>query len=313
MGVKLLTTFLKTQDTGDGIKKIELKSLSGKKIAVDTFIYMYRFVKEDKLLENIYLMCFTFRKYNITPLFIFDGFNISEKKREEILKRKAIKRKARNEYEKIKKSDNIDSCMRERMNILYKEMATITKNTVELVKNLISACGMKYITAKGESDILCSALVKSKKVYACLTEDSDLFVYNCPRVIKYISLLNHTCLLYDLKKILSSINITQEDLLNISILSGTDYNSEISGDIFYNQNYLLEYKNESTNKSFLDWMLGKKVISLEDIRTIHDVKKCYTPDINEVLKSCPYIIIKNYDYNYNKIINILQKEKFVFI
>ena len=55
MGVKLLTTFLKTQHTGDGIKKIELESLYGKKIAVDIFIYMYRFLKEDKLLENIYL------------------------------------------------------------------------------------------------------------------------------------------------------------------------------------------------------------------------------------------------------------------
>ena len=313
MGVKLLTTFLKTQQTGDGIKKIELESLSGKKIAVDIFIYIYRFLKEDKLLENIYLMCFTFRKYNITPLFVFDGFNISDKKRDEILKRKEIKMKAKYEYEKIKKSENIDSDMKEKMNILYKEMVTVTKKTVDIVKNLINACGMKYITAHGEADILCSALVKSNKVYACLTEDSDLFVYSCPRVMKYLSLLNHTCLLYDLNKILSSINITQEDLLNISVLSGTDYNDEISGDIFCNKKYLLEYKNESINKTFLDWMLEKKRINCDDIKTICEVKKCYTPDVNKILQSCPYIIIKNYDYNYNKIRCILEREKFVFI
>tara|TARA_Y100000389_G_C17443764_1_gene510300 strand:- start:1245 stop:2186 length:942 start_codon:yes stop_codon:yes gene_type:complete len=313
MGVKLLTTFLKTQDTGDGIKKIELKSLSGKKIAVDIFIYMYRFLKEDKLLENIYLMCFTFRKYNIIPLFVFDGFDINEKKKDEITKRKAIKTKAMYEYEKIKKSEIIDSNMKEKMNILYKQMITLTKKDVESAKLLIKGCGMRYITAHGESDILCSALVKSNKVYACLTEDSDLFVYNCPRVIKYLSLLNHTCLLYDLKKILCIINITYEDLLNISILSGTDYNNQISGDIFCNKNYLLEYKNESINKTFLDWMLEKKRINSDDIKTIYEIKKCYTLDVNTVLKTCPYIIIKNYDYNYNKIRNILERENFIFI
>ena len=50
MGVRLLTTFLKTEQTGNSIEKIDLHSLHGKKIAVDIFIYMYRYLKEDKLL-----------------------------------------------------------------------------------------------------------------------------------------------------------------------------------------------------------------------------------------------------------------------
>ena len=102
MGIKLLTSLLNTSTCKNSIKKIDLFELSGKVVVVDTYIYMYKYLKEGRLLENIYLMCFIFRKYNITPLFIFDGNNINKKKTEELHKRREMKKNAFKEYNNLR-------------------------------------------------------------------------------------------------------------------------------------------------------------------------------------------------------------------
>ena len=72
MGIKLLNTFIRKIPTV-GITSIHLSSLADKKVAIDASIYIYRFLAENNLVENIYLMCSIFRHYNIHPLFVFDG------------------------------------------------------------------------------------------------------------------------------------------------------------------------------------------------------------------------------------------------
>ena len=55
MGIKHLNRFFK-ENAGESIKFISLADLSGKKIAVDISIYMYKYASDDILIENIYLM-----------------------------------------------------------------------------------------------------------------------------------------------------------------------------------------------------------------------------------------------------------------
>ena len=71
MGIRYLNRFLK-DNASPSIKLCKLADLSGKKIAVDISIYMYRYASENNLIENIYLMLSIFRHYNIIPIFIFD-------------------------------------------------------------------------------------------------------------------------------------------------------------------------------------------------------------------------------------------------
>ena len=79
MGIKYLNSFLKT-NCPESIKCINISEISGKKIAVDISIYMYKFISEDNLIENIYLMLSIFRYYNVIPIFVFDGKPPTEKK-----------------------------------------------------------------------------------------------------------------------------------------------------------------------------------------------------------------------------------------
>ena len=100
MGIKNLNRFLKTE-CKDAIKFISLKELSGKKIAIDISIYLFKYASEQALIENIYLMLSVFRHYNIIPIFIFDGKTPTEKK-ELIQKRKENKLEAEKEYKFLK-------------------------------------------------------------------------------------------------------------------------------------------------------------------------------------------------------------------
>ena len=69
MGIRMLNKFLQSK-CRKYITPINLSELSGKKIVVDISIYLYKFLSENALLENLYLMISIFRENKIIPIFI---------------------------------------------------------------------------------------------------------------------------------------------------------------------------------------------------------------------------------------------------
>jgi len=324
MGIKNLNRFLREQ-AKDSIKFISIAELSGKKIAVDISIYMYKYASEGSLLENIYLMLSVFRYYNICPIFIFDGKPPLEKK-ELLLNRKEDKMEAESEYNKLKsqlqhssvddieKQDIINS-----MDMLKKKFIYISKNDIEDVKNLIRYYGATYYDAPGEADELCALLVIKNKVWACLSEDMDMFVYGCTRVLRYLSLLNHTVVLYDTKEILDNLGISQKELREICVLSGTDYNyisdnnSKNTPTLYKTLSYFKKYHNEKSDIDFYSWLLQKRdyikdYVMLIKIHDMFDLNK----NNNCKLKNFENIKIGNGPILKDEIKLIIQKEGFIF-
>lgn len=268
MGIKHLNRFLR-EEAQDCIKFISLAELSGKKIAVDISIYMYKYASEGTLLENMYLMLSTLRYYEIVPVFIFDGKPPPEKK-ELLQKRKEDKQEAEKEYNQLKKqleNKTIDDVEKQEvvnnMDILKKKFIHIGKNEIDSVKRLIRAYGATYYDAPGEADELCALLVIKNKVWACLSEDMDMFVYGCNRVLRYLSLLNKTVVLYNTKDILNSLGITQKELREICVISGTDYNynenknddnSKKGSSLYKTLAYFKKYHKENSEMGFYKWL-----------------------------------------------------------
>ena len=101
MGIQHLNSYFRKYATIKAINKIGLKELSGKKIVIDASIYLYRFMTEGALLENMYIMISIFQRYKIIPIFIFDGIAPPEKS-QLLEKRSQDKKIAENEYNKLK-------------------------------------------------------------------------------------------------------------------------------------------------------------------------------------------------------------------
>jgi flap endonuclease-1 len=263
MGIRYLNRFLK-ENAYPSIKLCKLAELSGKKIAIDISIYMYRFASDNTLIENIYLMLSVFRYYNIIPIFVFDG-KPPDEKRELIKKRKEDKKEAENEYNKLKNilelNKNMDDSDKQEiinnMDILKKKFVSVSKNDIENVKNMIRYYGATYFDAPGEADELCAMLTMKDKVWACLSEDMDMFVYGCTRVIRYLSLLQHTAVIYDMKGILNNLGISQKELREVCVLSGTDYNIECDNSHYSFTDtikFLKKYRKSGSDLEFYDWL-----------------------------------------------------------
>jgi flap endonuclease-1 len=324
MGIRYLNRFFK-ENASDSIKFISISELSGKKIAVDISIYMYKYASEGCLIENIYLMLTVFRYYNVIPIFIFDGKPPVEKK-DLLQKRKLEKREAEEAYIDLKNKLDINENMDEiekqeiiyNMDMLKKKFVNISKKDVENVKTLIRSYGCTYYDAQGEADGLCAMLSIKNKVWACLSEDMDMFVYGCPRVVRYLSLLNHTAVLYDMKGILENLGINQKDLREICILSGTDYNSNIDNDdrneptLYSTMKYYKKYQKEKAPETFYVWLAAnstyiKDGVLLNKICDMFDLSK---NSINT--KSFENIKIVNGPISKNSIVEILKTDGFIF-
>ena len=320
MGIKYLNRFFRNT-IPSSMKLVSIAELSGKKIAVDISIYLYKYVSDGNLIENIYLMLSIFRCYNIIPIFVFDGKPPVEKN-ELLIKRREDKHEAEEEYNKLKnilKTDtSIDDDEKQElinnMYILKKKFIRISKNDVENVKQLIRAYGATYYDAPGEADELCAMLTIKGKVWACLSEDMDMFVYGCPRVIRYLSLLNHTIVLYDMKEILDKLGFTQKELREICILSGTDYNSingENSSNLYTSLKYFKQYQNENSDDEFYKW-LNKTTDFIKDYELLKKIYKMFelTEDCN--IKIFENIKIANSPIMKNELKNILKIDGFIF-
>lgn len=321
MGVKYLNKLIKTT-CKSSLKKIKLNEISNKKIAIDTSIYMYKYKQQGDLIDGIFNMITILQKYNIKPLFIFDGKPPNEKQ-DLLNERLKCKEIAENKFNKLSieftnllnnNSNNNNIELTKRVNSLEKEIELCKKTMTKLsykdvidVKKLISHMGENYYESYTEADCIIAKLAKENKVWGCLSEDMDMFIYGCPIVLRYFSLIKEEVVVYDLNKILKNLNLTHNEFKEICILSGTDYNLNLD----YNINYILkkyiEYNNSNSNKTFYEWFT--KQISIIDINKLNKISVMF--DLNNIdLKQANFIEGKK---DHTKMVELLINYGYIFI
>ena len=307
MGIKLLNQFIK-YTCKNTLRTLHLNDLRGKTICIDTHIYMYKFRQELSLIEGFYLLCNLFKKYEITPIFIWDGKTPQEKK-EEIERRKKEKRKLTEKYylmkENYEKNELKDNVLLEKMEELKKRIVRIKHVDIENIKQLLDSYGITQVVAEGEADVLCAKMVLQKKAYACISDDMDLFVYGCPRVLRYLNLKKQTMCLYDTDRILKQLNISYTNFKTMCILCGTDYDN-ITRSVFKLYKYYLIWKNKSVEKSYIIW-IKENYCNEIDLDNYNRISLLFNIDMSkdnsELLKG---------KYDKKKLYEILELDNFIF-
>lgn len=334
MGIKNLNKFLLSNCSKKAISKTPFSSFFGKTLAIDTSIYIYKFIGDGSLIENMYLFISILKKNNITPIFVFDGKPPDEKK-DLITYRKNKKQEAENEYNDIKtKIENKESLdekhikeMESKMETLKKQFVRITQSDINITKELLKSYGIQYLEASGEADVLCAKLVLSEKVWGCISDDMDMFLYGCNRVIRQVSLLNQTCYLYKLDNILKDLDMTMNIFRQIMVISGTDYNIKDKTNLqetikwyyeyqkyIYNMPWILQ--NEKTDKYiFFNWLIKntKYVDNYENLIKIYDMFIFYDfldiRQYDEIIEKNAELTRNNIDFE--KLHSILREDGFI--
>lgn len=314
MGIKLLNRFLLDRCSKQSIYKTNLHQFANKTLVIDTSIYLYKFASESAIIEKMYLLISIFKKYSIEPIFIFDG-KPPEEKRGLLHQRRIEKRDAQQKYIEMKHlldNGEFDQDKREsillNMESLKKQFIRIKESDIIKTKHLMDAYGVSYYDAPGEADVMCCQIVKSGRAYACLSDDMDMFAYGCARVLRHFSILNHTVIFYDTQSILKEIRLTEEDLCDILVLSGTDYNINNETNLTETMKWFHEYKrsNNSHTILFYDWLV-KYTKYIKDIDHLSNIRSMF------VLDDLSFQQREDKPMNMDKLKYILKDDGFVFV
>jgi flap endonuclease-1 len=107
---------------------------------------------------------------------------------------------------------------------------SVTEEDLEECRALLSALGIPWIVAPGESDAQCAHLVQEGHAWAAVTQDWDIALFGAPRALRNLTLSEtRTPELLDLEVALAAEGLTRSQLVDCALLIGTDYNEGISG------------------------------------------------------------------------------------
>jgi len=316
MGVPQLNQYLH-RHSPNGMQELSLNDLRGKKVVVDTSIYLYKYLSEETLVESFYLMVTKFRQFGIVPLFVFDGRPPPEKY-EEISARKQRKDKAHREYVELLPQYDRERCGRKKCELrvaldnLRRQFVKVTYEDIDTIKDLLRAYGVSYCVADGEADSLCAAIVSSGKAYACLSEDMDMFVYGCDRVLRYLSLLHSTVVEYDTSRILADLGVTFEEFRHICIITGCDYVKKHQRSLHSTMVLFDRYREDDKGApTFYEWVMRNTAyfdasVDFEAVERLFDVggKADSAAASVQILNSSP---------NTESLAGILAQHGFVFL
>ncbi len=238
---------------GDIVKAevISLRDLSGRAIAVDAFNTIYAFLASIRQPDGTPLMDtkgritshlsgLFYRNLNllengINPVYVFDG-EAPTLKAAEVERRIEIREAATEEWIRAKEEGRIEDARK-----AAQASSRLTTPMVEDSKRLLTALGIPVVQAPSEGEALAAQMTRSNIVWASASQDNDSLLYNCPRMIRNLSLTGRRRIsrsrtyktihpeLIDLDVNLRLMGITREQLIDVAILVGTDYNDKLEG------------------------------------------------------------------------------------
>ncbi|EDO06341.2 XPG I-region nuclease family protein [Babesia bovis T2Bo] len=185
MGIGNLLQFLRPMQT-----TVSLANYEGKVVAVDAMCWIHRGMISsavanvtgepcDKYIKFIVSILSVLLSHKITPIMVFDGYDMPTKETENQLRRERRDKAREEALAMIEKNGGAinTEIMRKCMQAIH-----ITPEVIARVMEICRAMNVRIVVAPYEADAQVSYLCRSGIAYAALSEDSDLLVYGCPRV-----------------------------------------------------------------------------------------------------------------------------------
>ena len=225
---------------------IKLSDLSNKIIAVDAFNTIHQFLatirgSTGELLTNSHgeitshLSGLFYRNINLLAegiklVYVFDGVS-SPLKTNEIQRRHQIKEIATEKYEKALVQGKLEEARK------YSQATSVlTDKMIEESKRLLSLLGIPTIQAPSEGEATAAKLTNTDLVQICASQDYDSMLFGARRLVRNITIsgkrkvpnrnayIDVPLEIFHLEDILNQTKLTNEQLVDVGILIGTDYN-----------------------------------------------------------------------------------------
>ena len=262
MGIKSLNPFLK-EKCPQAFRDIPYSHFKGKRVAVDSdnvlMKLMSRSHKEivnqtdvcarepdrqaivDRWLHHIKEEVNKFLKFGITLIFVFDGKYIDEKSETQTKRKEAKKKLVDAAADKKQEVMSLDELERtpQMVTELRKKMHHLGKISMEekkMVAKMLSELGFPVLYATEEGEKLCAMLAIEGLVDCVYSKDTDVVAMGCPLCFNdeagwvYNSDSGKTEMSVksiDFRPILGALKMEYDTFLDLCIMAGCDFNSNI--------------------------------------------------------------------------------------
>ena len=226
----------------------KLEDLSGKIIAIDAYNAIYQFLSiirqpDGTPLKNStgsitsHLSGLFYRTSNLIemglkPIYVFDGESPALKATE-IERRKQVKAQAVAAYEKAAASGDIT-----KMRMYAQATTTMKDYMIDDSMKLLELMGLPWVQAPGEGEAQAAHMTKQGNADYCASQDYDSLLFGAPKLLRNVTISGRRKLpskniyvdivpeVVELSKTLNFCKLSYEQLVDVGILIGTDFNPD---------------------------------------------------------------------------------------
>ncbi len=226
--------------------KLQLGQLSGKVVAIDAYNTLYQFLaiirgesgepltdrsgRVTSHLSGLFYRTLNLLQMNIKPVYILDGEHPSLKS-VELNRRKAVKQVAMVKYqEAIAAGRKVEAKK-------YAQATSVLRdNMVDDVKQILDLMGIPFVQAPSEGEATAAHMTISGVASYAASQDYDSLLFGARRLLRNVTLSGRRKLpgksvyvavepeMLTLEIVLDKLGITREQLVDLGILIGTDFN-----------------------------------------------------------------------------------------
>lgn len=240
MGVNLRVLVPKT--------KVDFKSLSGKSVAIDAYNALYQFLaiirqpdgtplKDRSGRITSHLSGLFYRTVNLVEMgikvaYVFDGVPPTLKE-VEIKRRAKVKAEALVKYERALREGKVEKARS------YAQMTSKLKDYMpDDSKRLLTELGVPWIQAPSEGEAQAAYLTMKGDTNYCASQDYDSLLFGATVLVRNVTISGRRKIprknvyvevvpeIMKLDQVLKELEITREQLIDVAILVGTDFNPD---------------------------------------------------------------------------------------
>ncbi len=227
-------------------REISLHDLSRKVIAIDAYNALYQFLatirgpdgtplmnsrgEVTSHLNGLFYRTISLMEAGIKPVYVFDGVP-PELKARELQRRLEAKAIAEEKYREALARGDLEEAR-----IYAQQTARLTRDMVEQAKTLLEYMGVPWVQAPSEGEAQTAYMTIKGDAWASASQDYDSLLFGSRRLVRNLAITGRRKLprkdvyveispeLVVLEDLLREHGITREQLVDVAILLGTDYN-----------------------------------------------------------------------------------------
>ncbi len=227
-------------------KKARLESFSGRIVAIDAYNAIYQFLasirgesgeplrdrsgKVTSHLTGLFYRNVNLVSLGIRPVYVLDG-KPPEMKGPEIERRRQVKKVASDKFKRALTAGDLEGARK------YARATSVLQNYMrEDAKRILSLLGIPCIEAPSEGEATAAHLTRIGLATDAASQDYDSILFGAKRLLRNLTLSGKRKLPnrnvfvtvepeeVELSQVLSSLGLRREQLVDIGILMGTDFN-----------------------------------------------------------------------------------------